>query len=355
MRPARASISCPGSSTSTCTASRAGHARRRRRRRAQIAARLPRYGVTAFCPTSVACAPAALRADARRRSARARERRRPAARACCRRISRATSSIPTSGARSRSTACVDRGRERSTERRLHRRRHPRRDRGGARRRRHRHARAGARRRARSHRATLVAHGHRVSLGHSGATYEQALAGIEAGATHATHLFNRMPPLGHRAPGLAGAVLASDDVAAEIICDGVHVHPAVVPRRACRERRERRSWRSPMAPRLRPAARSHAQLGGRTITRRRCRLPRRRHARGKRADDGSGVPDAGARPSASACVDAALMCSTTPARALGLQGLGRHRGRGDWPISSFSTAICGSADLHRRPACVRRGT
>src|SRR5690606_4723164 len=61
-------------------------------------------------------------------------------------------------------------------------------------------------------ADLVAHGHRVSLGHSGATYEQGVAGIEAGARHATHLFNRMPPFTHRAPGLVGAVLADDRVA-----------------------------------------------------------------------------------------------------------------------------------------------
>ncbi len=74
---------------------------------------------------------------------------------------------------------------------------------------------------------LVRQGHRVSLGHSGATYEQARAGILAGARHATHLFNRMTPLDHRAPGLAGAVLESPDVAAEIVCDGVHVHPAAV--------------------------------------------------------------------------------------------------------------------------------
>jgi N-acetylglucosamine-6-phosphate deacetylase len=76
-------------------------------------------------------------------------------------------------------------------------------------------------------ADLAGHGHHVSLGHSGATYEQAVAGIEAGATQATHLFNRMPPLGHRAPGLAGAVLQHAGVAAEVICDLVHVHPAMV--------------------------------------------------------------------------------------------------------------------------------
>lgn len=75
--------------------------------------------------------------------------------------------------------------------------------------------------------TLTAAGHRVSLGHSAATYEEAMAAIEAGACHATHLFNRMPPLAHRAPGLAGAMLASPRVTAEIICDGYHVHPAMV--------------------------------------------------------------------------------------------------------------------------------
>ena len=74
---------------------------------------------------------------------------------------------------------------------------------------------------------LTARGHRVSLGHSGASYDEALAAISAGACHATHLFNRMPPLGHRAPGLVGAVLQTDEVAAEIICDGAHVHPALI--------------------------------------------------------------------------------------------------------------------------------
>jgi N-acetylglucosamine-6-phosphate deacetylase len=70
-------------------------------------------------------------------------------------------------------------------------------------------------------------GLRVSLGHSGATFEQAQEAIAAGACHATHLFNRMSPMTHREPGLAGAVLASDEVAAELICDGHHVHPSVM--------------------------------------------------------------------------------------------------------------------------------
>ncbi|MEZ5294678.1 MAG: N-acetylglucosamine-6-phosphate deacetylase [Vicinamibacterales bacterium] len=74
---------------------------------------------------------------------------------------------------------------------------------------------------------LAGAGHRVSLGHSGATYDQAAAAIAAGARHATHLFNRMPVMSHRAPGLVGAVLAAGEVTCEIICDGVHVHPAWV--------------------------------------------------------------------------------------------------------------------------------
>ena len=74
---------------------------------------------------------------------------------------------------------------------------------------------------------LVLAGHRVSLGHTGATYEQALDAIAAGAHHATHLFNRMSSIAARSPGVVGAVLESDAVAAEIICDGHHVHPALV--------------------------------------------------------------------------------------------------------------------------------
>jgi len=67
----------------------------------------------------------------------------------------------------------------------------------------------------------------VSLGHSGATFEQAQAAIAAGARRVTHLFNRMSGMTHRAPGLAGAALASAELAAELVCDGHHVHPAVM--------------------------------------------------------------------------------------------------------------------------------
>jgi N-acetylglucosamine-6-phosphate deacetylase len=66
----------------------------------------------------------------------------------------------------------------------------------------------------------------VAMGHSDASYEEAKAAIRAGANHATHLFNAMPSLHHRAPGLVGAALEAG-IPCELINDGLHVHPAVV--------------------------------------------------------------------------------------------------------------------------------
>jgi N-acetylglucosamine-6-phosphate deacetylase len=67
----------------------------------------------------------------------------------------------------------------------------------------------------------------VSAGHSAATFEQAHAGIEAGITYGTHIFNAMPPMSHREPGLAGALLADPGVTVGVIADGVHLHPGLV--------------------------------------------------------------------------------------------------------------------------------
>jgi N-acetylglucosamine-6-phosphate deacetylase len=67
----------------------------------------------------------------------------------------------------------------------------------------------------------------VSAGHSMATFEQGRAGIEAGITYGTHLFNAMPPLDHREPGLVGVLLAAANVTTGVIADGVHVHPDVI--------------------------------------------------------------------------------------------------------------------------------
>jgi N-acetylglucosamine-6-phosphate deacetylase len=66
-----------------------------------------------------------------------------------------------------------------------------------------------------------------SLGHSNATYKEAQLGISAGADHATHTFNAMRPLDHRDPGILGAVLENDELTADIIADGIHVHPSVL--------------------------------------------------------------------------------------------------------------------------------
>ncbi|MCI9157195.1 MAG: N-acetylglucosamine-6-phosphate deacetylase [Lawsonibacter sp.] len=67
----------------------------------------------------------------------------------------------------------------------------------------------------------------VSVGHTVAGYETAKAAFEAGADHATHLYNAMPPLAHRDPGVIGAAWEVPSVKAELICDGIHIHPAVV--------------------------------------------------------------------------------------------------------------------------------
>lgn len=78
---------------------------------------------------------------------------------------------------------------------------------------------------------LIAHatglGVRVSLGHSDATAAETEAGIAAGAQSATHTFNAMRGLDHREPGMLGAVLDSERLYAELICDGIHVDPIAV--------------------------------------------------------------------------------------------------------------------------------
>ena len=68
---------------------------------------------------------------------------------------------------------------------------------------------------------------RISLAHTEADYETGLRAIGAGASHLTHLYNAMPGIHHRAPGVIGAASESDDVTTEIICDGIHVHESVV--------------------------------------------------------------------------------------------------------------------------------
>jgi len=167
---------------------------------------------------------------------------------------------------------------------------------------------------------LVAHGHHVSLGHSGATYEQAMEGIRAGARQATHLFNRMTPVTHRAPGLAGAVLESDEVFAELVCDGVHVHPAMMRVALAAKRPERimAVTDGTAGSGLLPG--SFASIGGRRIS----------VSDAAYLEDGTIAGSTLTMDRAFAKLvsvvglslpDAAMVCSTTPARALGLQGFG----------------------------------
>ena len=288
----------------------------------RIAARLPRYGVTAFCPTTVACAPPQLR-DVLDQVRRARQS--PsgvAARVLPAHLESNFINPEYNGAQPATCLRSPRGGTVAGEARG--------------------AFSGADILAEIERAApdvgivtiaseldggidlvrwLTEHGHRVSLGHSAATFDEALAAIAAGARQATHLFNRMPPLHHRAPGLAGAVLQAEEVAAEIICDGVHVHPALVRTAIAAKRPSRVMAITDATAAAGLRAGSRATLGGRTIV----------------AGDSTALLEDGTIAGSIATmdrafqlligrvglslVDAATLCATTPARELGLVGHG----------------------------------
>ena len=67
----------------------------------------------------------------------------------------------------------------------------------------------------------------ISVGHTSADYDTARKAMEAGAGHITHLYNAMPPFSHRAPGVIGAGIDTAGCMAEIICDGIHIHPSAI--------------------------------------------------------------------------------------------------------------------------------
>ncbi len=285
---------------------------------ASIAARLPRYGVTAFCPTTVACGPADLRAVLDQVGRARMGRPHGSARVLPAHLESNFINPDYRGAQPR--ACLrlpndERGEGQFTG-------------------------LDILATIESGRAdigiitiapelpgtldlvpALVRAGHRVSLGHSGADFEQAVAAIDAGVRHATHLFNRMTPVTHRAPGLVGAVLTHDEVDVELICDGFHVHPAM-----CRVAIAAKGVHGVMAitdgtggSGLSPG--STARLGGRSI----------------RVSDQAALLDDGTLAGSTSTMDrafrnivtmfhasiaeAAIMCSTTPARAVGLTGFG----------------------------------
>jgi N-acetylglucosamine-6-phosphate deacetylase len=76
-------------------------------------------------------------------------------------------------------------------------------------------------------SSLQAQGVICSFGHSQADYEQTVAGIRSGIRHTTHLFNAMMPMHHRSPGPVPALLEAQEVSAQVIADGIHIHPAVL--------------------------------------------------------------------------------------------------------------------------------
>ena len=185
---------------------------------------------------------------------------------------------------------------------------------------------------------LAAAGIRVSLGHSGATHDEAMAAIDAGARHATHLFNRMRPMTHRDPGLTGAILASEEIAAELICDGVHVHPAAMRVAIAAKRPDRVMAITDGTAGSGLPRGAKATLGGQPIT------------VGDTATlaDGTIAGSVLTMDRAFATLvgigiplhEAALMCATTPARELGLQGLGiiAEGGRADLAVLDASLRV-----------------
>ena len=302
---------------------------------AEIAARLPKYGVTAFCPTTVACAPAELRGVLGQVKA-ARVQRRPgSARVlpahlesnfinpeysgaqpadCLRSPVGSVGRVPRSGPGDHVPRSGPAEGEFTADDILQVIRAARPDVGivtlapelpGG---------------IELVRALATA-GHVVSIGHTGANFDEAIAAIESGATHATHLFNRMTPIAHRAPGVVGALLSRQDVAAELICDGFHVHPAM-----CRLAITAKGVDGVMAITDGTggsglAVGSAARLGGRRI---------RVADEAALLDDGTLAGstltmDRAFRTIVSkfecSIVEAATLCSMTPARQLGLAGFG----------------------------------
>lgn len=287
---------------------------------AQIAHRLPRYGVTAFCPTVVACTPTALRAMLAKVAEERAKRRARSARvlpahlesnfinpdyrgaqplACLRRpVDQAAK--PTSEFSARDVLDVIASARSDVGIVTLAPELP----GGI-----------------ELIRALVAAGTRVSLGHSGATLDEALAAIDAGVRHATHLFNRMTPMTHREPGVAGAVLASDGVAAELICDGYHVHPAMSRIAVASKGVDRMIAITDGTAGSGLPVGSRARLGGQPI---------RVTQEAVVLDDGTVAGscltmDRAFRVIATtfglSVTDAAMLCSTTPARELGMTDCG----------------------------------
>ncbi len=163
---------------------------------------------------------------------------------------------------------------------------------------------------------LVAAGAIAALGHTDASYEQTRAGVAAGATVGTHVFNGMRPVHHREPGPVVALLDSAPVVCELVADGVHLHDGMLAFAARTAGPERTALvTDAMDAAGMPDGRF--ELGGQTV------VVADRVARLQRDGSIAGstlTMDAALRRAVGAGItlpDACLMASTTPARALGL--------------------------------------
>ncbi|RCW47087.1 N-acetylglucosamine-6-phosphate deacetylase [Halopolyspora algeriensis] len=165
---------------------------------------------------------------------------------------------------------------------------------------------------------LTDHGVLAAVGHTDAVLEQVIPAVEAGATVATHLFNGMPPLHHRAPGPVGALLADERVTIELICDLVHLHPTAA-RLAAQQAGAGRTVAITDAISATAAGDGTYELGPLAVT---VTEGAPRLADGSLA--GSTLTmDAALRNLVTGCglpiTEAVLACSTTPAALLGLSG------------------------------------
>lgn len=156
----------------------------------------------------------------------------------------------------------------------------------------------------------------ASVGHTDATYEETCAAIAAGCSHATHLFNAMRGLHQRAPGALGALLLSEHVTAELIVDGLHLHPAIVDL-ALRVKGKQRLLLITDAMRAKCLGDGEYELGGQTVS---VRGGKAALADGTLAGSTLRMPQAiknMVQFSQCALADAIIMASANPASVLGL--------------------------------------
>lgn len=168
---------------------------------------------------------------------------------------------------------------------------------------------------------LVPRGIRVSLGHSGADAQATLDAVARGARQVTHLFNAMTPMHHRRPGLAGIALERRELAAELICDGIHVHPAMVRLALAAKGASGLLAVSDATAAANLDAGQRAHLGGREI----CAADDcARLADGTMAGSTTTLDSAFRRLTREMhvpLIDAVQLCATTPARELDLRNCG----------------------------------